>query len=405
MVASVEKGGFHGHILLAVIALTSVSLLWIAGINVPVLTSEPLDFTGDAHHYLAAATSLVDSGNLTDASNKPLTLFPPGFPILIAIPLFAGVPTHLALFFINALSIFLIIFITYWIGIRILPTKWAALVVAALVGVNPSVLRTAAFVLSEMPFSVVTGAVLLLAVITVQRQHMTRWQFVLFVALIWIAISFKFLGVALIVPFAWALLSSLTSAKQSNRWLRVALASFLASAALVPILLRNLGHGSGPFGDRREAYITIEGALSGGLGALGRIVIQPDSSGLSEPIGIALAMLFVVAIWIAWLRNNPGIQALGIGVAAYFLVLWVSQTRTHVDADIERFVVPVMGSVMVVLAWSLINATKMSQELLLRKGRGYLSRMVVVGVVVVVATLFSLSLLKSILLAMQLSAT
>lgn len=398
-------GRFTRVALLVLVALTSVSLLWIAGIDVPVLTSEPLEFTGDAHHYLAAATSLVDSGNLTDATNKPLTLFPPGFPILIAIPLFAGVPTHLALFVINALSIFLIIFITYWIGVRILPTKWAALVVAALVGVNPSLLRTAAFVLSEMPFAVVTGAVLLLAVITVQKQHMSRWEFILSVALIWIAISLKFLGVALIVPFAWALFSSLTSAKQSNRWLRVALASLLASAALAPIVLRNLSLGSGPFGDRREAYITIEGALSGGLGALGRIVIQPDSSGLSEPIGIALATLFVVAIWVAWLRNNLGIQALGIGVAAYFLVLWASQTRTHVDADIERFVVPIMGSVMVVLALSLISATKVSQELLLRKGRGYLSQGLAIGVVVVVATLFSLSLLKSILLAMQLSAT
>ena len=109
----------------------------------------------DSVSYFAAAESLPD-GALINAQNQPLTVFPPGYPALVAVPLAIGLERLMAAFLVNLISVAVMAVVlcrSAWSRTR---SPWAtlAIVVACLaIGAVPGRLRYAG---SELPFMALT---------------------------------------------------------------------------------------------------------------------------------------------------------------------------------------------------------------------------------------------------------
>lgn len=130
-------------------------------------------------------------------------------------------------------------------------------------------------------------------------------------------------------------------------------------------------------------------------------MVQPETSGLSGVFGVILAVLLVAGFWIAWLRGNRPVQVLGFGVFLYWSLLWVSQVRTHVDADIERFVVPMMGQLVILALYSLVQVWRVSSTTLAQRGYSVFARGLEVIFAVLFVVILATNATKSYLVALE----
>jgi hypothetical protein len=387
--------------LLTLIVLSALLLLWTAGIDVPVLLDVPEFQTGDAQNYLAAAQSFSQDRALIDASGRSLTLFPPGLPLVVGTLLTLGISAEWAVLFINGISVILIVTTVFFLARRILQNEWLALFAAATVGLNASFLRTNQQLWTEPVFAALAMGLFLVLVRAIQERHLSRRALIFAVLLVWASIWLKFLGVTFAFLLAFAVFLLCANFSTRDRWIRTLLALSVGLVGLIPLIVRNLLLGSGAFGDRREAYVSVEGALSNGLQEFGRILVQPETSGLSGVFGVILAVLLVAGFWIAWLRGNRPVQVLGFGVILYWSLLWVSQVRTHVDADIERFVVPMMGPMVVLALYSLVEVWRVSSTTLAQRGYSVLVRGLQVLFAFLFVVLLATNAAKSYLVALE----
>lgn len=362
------------QVLLWFVVLCAVSLLWIAGINVPVLPDEAISRAVDAQNYLAAAQSFAQGNGLLDTASRPLTLFPPGFPMVIGALLSVGLSASVAVLVVHGLSLLLLISTTFFVARRIFGNEWLALFAAALVGLNPSVLRTSQQLWTEPLFAALGMTLFLFLVRAIQTGRLSRKVFVVAALLVWGTIWLKFLGVVFAFVLACAVFLVYANSSTRDRWIRTLLALFTGLVGLVPLVIRNLLLGSGAFGERRDPYVSVEGALSNGLQEFGRILVQPETSGLSGVLGVMLALSLMAGIWFAWYRRNTAVQLLGFGVVIYWVFLWTSQVRTHVDADIERFIVPMIGPMVILTVYALREVWQITAMTLERRGHRMFAR-------------------------------
>jgi hypothetical protein len=174
----------------------------------------------------------------------------------------------------------------------------------------------------------------------------------------------------------------------------------LGLVGLVPVAVRNLLLGSGAFGDRRDAYVSFEGALSNGLQEFGRILVQPETSGLSGVFGVMLAGLLLAGLWIAWLRRDDPAKVVGIRVDVYWCFFWVSQIRTHVDADIERFIIPMMGPMVILALYALLQTWRITFMTLIQRGQPIVARIAQTAAVLLLIIILATNAAKSSLVAL-----
>jgi len=389
------------QVLLCFVALSSVVLLWVAGIEIPLLPDESVLRTVDAQNYLAAAQSFSQGNGLIDASSRPLTLFPPGLPVVIGALLSAGMSAQVAVLVVNGSSLLLIILATYFLARRIFGNEWLALFAAALVGWNPSVLRTSQQLWTEPLFAALGMGLFLLLVRSIQTGHLSRKAFVVASLLVWGAIWLKYLGVSFAFVLACAVFLLDANSSMRDRWIRTVLALGAGLVGLVPLAIRNLLLGSGAFGERRDPYVSIEGALSNGLQEFGRILVQPETSGLSGILGVMLGVALIGGLWIAWYRGNEAVQLVGFGVVLYWAFFWISQVRTHVDADIERFIIPMMGPMVILALYALLEVWRITDETLVRRGHQVLARTGLIACVLLGIFILVANAAKSYLIAFE----
>lgn len=366
----------------AFLVLLSLALLWHAGVVVPSFPEVMTGPMGDAQHYLAAAISFAEDGRLLNASGEPFTLYPPGLPIVMGLLFSLGASAEAALVMINTISIVITLTFTYLTGLRALAPNWLALAAVALVGLNPSFLRVQQQLWTEPIFAALISVFLYVMVRIAQSRKVARTWWILAIGLVWAMIWLKFLGIVLafIVAVTYVLSGPALNALRVRN---AALLLLAGTAGVIPIVIRNVVVGGGLFGDRRDPYVSLEGAIVGGIQDFGRIVVQPESSGLSGLIGAFLAAAVLGGIWIAWARRFRPVEILGLSVLIYWGALWLSQVTTHVDAEVERFLVPVMSAmVLVVLYFFRQLLGESSRILAARDQRTFLNVIAVVSVAV-----------------------
>lgn len=387
---------------LSVIAITaaSVILLWRAGVIVPGLPQAPDSPTGDAQNYLAAALSFSQSGQLLNASGEAFTLFPPGLPIAFGALLTLGFAPSMALFALNAMSVVAFLACTYLTAVRVLGSPWLGLATIALVGLNPSFLQVNQQLWTEPIFGALVAAFFFVVVTIIREPRYPRGWWIAAFALVWLMTWLKFLGIVFAAVLALVYLMNVRRTWVAR--LRNAIGVLLIGlAGLVPVVARNISLGVGAFGNRNDPYVSWEGAISSGLQTFGRIIVQPESSGLSGVIGIVVATIVLFGTWFAWLRRVKSVQILGSGIIIYWVALWVSQVRTHVDVEVERFFVPMLGITVIVLLYALVQWWFATKGVMLARYPAVVSRLTGFALIALLVLVIVLNALKTYLVATQ----
>ena len=186
-------------------------IAFVAGLLVVVANWSGVSWSWDSTDYVAAGRSIAKFKGSLDVSGLPMTVRPPGYPVLIALGEFLRLPTNVTLLVINvgsAVTCALCIFII----VSRIASQQAAMLAAAFTALTPTMLWQTSMAWSEPPF-----IALLLVAMVVALWFPGRLRFLLLGAL-YVALFFvRFVGPVFIAPIA--LIALYVDAK-SRGWVR-----------------------------------------------------------------------------------------------------------------------------------------------------------------------------------------
>lgn len=183
----------------------------IAGLLVIVANWSGVSWSWDSTDYVAAGRSIAKFKGSLDVSGLPMTVRPPGYPLLISIGELLSLPTNVTLIIINVASAIVCAAFTYLLVARC-ASHVAAAVAASFVAVTPTMIWQTSMAWSEPPFIAV-----LVATIVVALWHTHRSRFIILTAL-YIALFFlRFVGPIFIAPIV---VVAVFIDAQTRGWLR-----------------------------------------------------------------------------------------------------------------------------------------------------------------------------------------
>lgn len=342
-----NTGPFARRALLTVLALYPAGLvLWktYAGIGV----------TTDSVTYAAAASAVAWGDGLLGFDGAPLTIFPPGYPLLLGLVSRAGIPLASAAIALNVVAVALTVLLTYALARVSLGSARQALCATAVVSLASATVATHVYLWSEAPFTVICMAVLVLAARALRGGSMSSRTILTMAMLVSLATTFRYVGVALVPLVAWCAWVSVVP----RRATRVAWAVALSLAGLVALVARNVALGSGPLGERYPGSLTAEGALQSVLTLLGGYVAPPRTTSLALVAGVLVGVLLVGGTWLSWVRRARPMQAVSLFVVAYWVLVTYGQTAARLDVVTERLGSPAFPAVVVLASFGLLGIAR-----------------------------------------------
>ena len=199
----------------------------VSGLVVLVANRSGVSWSWDSTDYVAAGRSIAKFKGSLDVSGLPMTVRPPGYPALIAIGEFIGVPTNLTLLIINVVSAVVCSICVYLIVVRC-ASRTAAFIAASFMALTPTMVWQTSMAWSEPPFIAVLVVTVLVAL---WFQHRTRFVLlgVLYMALFFL----RYVGPFFIAPIA--VVAVLTDAK-TRGWMRsLALHASTVAVSIIPM--------------------------------------------------------------------------------------------------------------------------------------------------------------------------
>jgi hypothetical protein len=321
-------------ILLALLVAYPVAVIALA-------TSSGVLLSQDSVSYLAAARALAAGDGLTSFDGQPLTLFPPALSILVGAAEGLGASAESAAVVINAVSAALVVLGTYLLGRQALRSAWLPVAAAAVVSLSAPFTLSFVWLWSEPVFTVLVLALLLPLVWSIRRGRCPWWLVIAAGLLVGGAISVRFVGYVLLPIVAlgiwWA----------SRSWVRMLVALAVGVLAPVLIVVRNLGAGSGPLGDRYPGVRTLLDSAAEAVGVLGTFLLPSASAGVAVVLGSLVAVLVLVGVW-AGLVDRDRVTGLLTAFAVLYVVAIVwSQTATRLDPPTPRLLTPALPALTV----------------------------------------------------------
>jgi hypothetical protein len=234
----------------------------LAGVIVLWATKLGIGLNQDSATYLSVAQSLTTGHGLTQFDNTPLTQFPPGEPLLIALGHFLGVSASNWLRGINALSDAAISILTFLITLQLTRSRVLGILATVVVTITPPLLMTGVMAWSEPPFI----ALSLFALLMISRVAKDQWNVRLLVVTslaIGVACSIRYIGVVLI-PLEFTAICPIGGGLRDNLpKLKHAIAGSAASS-IIPfaIVIRNLVADGTPTGPRVATPISFSKAMN-----------------------------------------------------------------------------------------------------------------------------------------------
>lgn len=305
--------------------------------------------TADSVNYLWMARHLLEGRPLAGVGGHELTVFPPGYPALLALGDALGAAPVTAARWIAAAS---------W-GVTVLATAAAlrrrspghpgvVLAGAAAVLVAPAVLSVMSMAWSEAPFVAVVAVFLMLADRCRARGRATRADLVQLVLLLWAAWSLRYAGLVLLPVGMVAL------------WPRRGdVGRFALAALLVPMLwsVHNLTSDGSLMGPRNPSSATLRGDLADVVSTAARWLSPTPVAGAA--ILLAVTALIVLARPASGSdlpegdpHRQPGAHELVVWISfvAMFVGLTIgSHLSTQLDALGDRLLVPVLAPTVVLV--------------------------------------------------------
>ena len=316
----------------------------------------------DSVEYFSAATSLAEHGTLETLDGTTLTLFPPGYPALIAAPVWVGVDPADAARGIGALSAGAIVALAYVLLRRHVRSNVVIALGTLLAAVAPVTLVIGSEALSEAVFSVVVLGFLCL--LGDRNVAPSRAQVGALVVAIWIAFMMRYLGLVL-VPLGAYEISRRRGAPKLSFDLKRAIA-FTALAVAVPVawMARNVFvAGVGPMGERIAAGRTLPGNVSSALNTATAWLVPKRIPYGPRAVLAALVIVALVALVVVQLRRSERSRASARALAPIvaFVILFsvalvVSASITEIDPLDNRLLSPILVPLIVIGAWGIETA-------------------------------------------------
>lgn len=312
----------------------------------------------DSITYVVAARSFAESGTLWTLKDEPLTLFPPGYPLLLGAFQWAGIDAVDAAVALNAGLVALTVLLTHLLGRVALGSSAPALVAAALVAVGGTTVQVYAMLWSEPLFAVLSLVVLWLLTRACVRRGISAWQVLLVGALVSMATLVRYVGVTLI-PVAVLGVAVAVGGSRRNRLAALCiLAGVSAGAGLAVAVVRNLAAGVDPFGDRSSSGFPALRVILDSLSTLGEYVVPLEGNPLAISLGLGIATVLVIVVlqtlrvWDRALLVTTGF------VVVYWAALFYSEMVTTVDPVGPRFTSPVFAPMVIMCAAAALHARR-----------------------------------------------
>jgi len=311
----------------------------------------------DSVTYLSTAQHLHQYGELTNLFGVPLTVFPPGYPIILAGAAWLGISLQGAVVALNVLAGVGAVIVSYHLSARSLGSQTAALLIALLTATAAGTAAVFSMAWTEPWFTTICLGVLLLAVrfVTVKARWATLISMSLLIS---VATSLRYAGAILIIVALTA--AVLPRASASIRALRLAVAVVLSAIGLVAIGLRNhhlgvsvLGQREpGGFGPGRIAKDTFT-AL--GLYWLPGTTLASLARLLAPVIACVLIALVIAGVYRTVTARSSAMAIIVVFAAVYWLAIWGSEATSLLDPVSVRLSAPAIVPMLILAAYGAIG--------------------------------------------------
>lgn len=303
----------------------------------------------DSVSYLSTARSLADGQGLVNFAGEPLTLFPPGLPVVLAFLSLLGPSATVAAAVLNVLCVGLAVAGTYITGRLVLRSGWGALAAAAAVSASGTFTGVHGWLWSEPVFTVLTIGVLAMLVWGIVHERAPWWWVFAAAFLAAGASSVRYVGYVLVPVVALGVWWAARGAGRRVAALRALVAAAIVLIVPVSLAIRNVTVGSGPLGDRYPGVRTVQDSVVDAVRVAGEFVVSPGSSTLGPLVGVLVVAVVAMALWAAAIRRDRSIVLLGVFVVLYAgAVVW-SQASTRLDAPSGRLLAPAWPAIAVLL--------------------------------------------------------
>lgn len=310
--------------------------------------------SGDAGVYLFTAQSVLDGNGLLSPTGEVLTIFPPGYPLLLAAISMLGVSVTTAATIVNLIALGLLIPGTYILSRLALGGQVYPLIATTIIATSAAGYRVFSNAWTEPVFMVLMLVALILITRSIRAKSLSWPVIVTIGILVSLATSIRFVGI-LMVPVI--ILCAIFITWGTRSCLKLIALFAVSMIGFVVVGLRNLFTGVGVMGDRIDGALTMQGALEQFVRQLGVYIAPPDTTSLTNFAGALLLAGIVTAIWLIYIDREESLYP----SALFFVVFWGgivwSQTSTRIDVNPERLGSPAMVTVIILALYALQRLT------------------------------------------------
>lgn len=301
----------------------------------------------DSVAYLSTAQALADGRGLVAFDGQPLTLFPPGLPIVLGILEAAGLAATTVAGYLNALCLAVTVVATYVLGQLVLRSPWGALASAAVVSLSGAFLGVHVWLWSEPLFTALVVTLLALLVWAVRQGRASWWFVVTAGALASSAASVRYVGYTVVPVVALGVWWAARTTGGRSAMSRTVAAVGISLVAPVLIAARNVSVGSGPVGERYPGVRTLTDSAGDALRVLGEYFVGSPLVGVSQGLGVLLLVLVLAGGYTGLIHRDRATGIVAGFAALYLLAIVWSQTATRLDPPTSRLLAPVLPTLSV----------------------------------------------------------
>jgi 4-amino-4-deoxy-L-arabinose transferase-like glycosyltransferase len=382
----------RSRLVYAYLAVLTLATTLLVGGSQSISTS--LD--ADSGNYLFTAGSILNGAGITAPSGEALTIFPPGYPLLLAAIASVGISVATAATLINLLAIASMIPGTYLLA-RMSLGQLIPVISATIFASSAATIRVFSNAWTEPLFMVLMLATLILLVHTTKRNSLSWPVAITLGTLISLATTLRFVGLFMIPVVAVSIWMATKTKLEISKIIATTALGLIGFAA---VALRNISLGAPLTGERLEGALTLQGSLEQFVRQLGIYVAPPDSTSLTNVAGALLLMALIASAWLIFVRRLRNLYP----IALFFLVFWTgimwSQAATRIDVDPERLGSPAFATVIILGLYALASmAQTVNDQLSVRVNRpqqvfGQLIFGIVIILVITLNTINSLRLIN-----------
>jgi hypothetical protein len=345
-----------GALALVLVSLVAASAVVLALVG----TRHGANLSPDSAWYISGARNLAAGRGYTNYAQRPITAFPPGLSMTLALGDRLGVNPIDGARWLNAFAYAVLVILTFVLARRHVRRSWLAVGAAVTVAVSQPMLGIFTSAWSEPIFcALAVGLLLVLESLIAERGRDPRLILVAGL-LVSVGFAYRYAEVPLFAVAALAICVGVWPDGLGAVLRRMF--GFLAIASVGPavIVARNLGYGSAF--DARNSSIETPKAVFGGVLYTWRDWVQglghvPPV--LGDVVLIVTALLVLLGFAVVLRRQGirgPSVSALlptALFVVVYVVYLIETELRTLIDKVDSRLLSPIFAPVVVLVVFSL----------------------------------------------------